>query len=108
MMEASPFIHRQDYIEREREHRDEFDELWRVVREEVPKQIVTSEARIVERIDAMDTRINGRIKKHTGEIAQLNDRVWLSEVFIKLTRHPLIVSIVSIGLGALVTYVATH
>ena len=107
-MEASSFIHRDDYIEREREHRDEFDELWRVVREEVPKQIVSSEERIVERIDTMDTRINGRINKHTGEIEQLNDRVWLSEIFIRLSRHPLLVSSASVALGALATYIATH
>lgn len=58
---------------REREHREESDQLWKTIRDDLPAMIANavreSEARVVSRIDRMDTRINGRVKKVETDIA---------------------------------------
>lgn len=92
-----------EYGRREQEHREELDQLWKVVRDEIPEQILESEDRIVDRINEMDTRINGRIRRNTNDINLLKDRIWLSDVFIRLSKHPIAVSAVSTLFGIVLT-----
>lgn len=67
-MNSTP-ITRGEYDKRETEHRAEFDQIWKAIREEIPQLIHDSEGRIIERIDKAEAQ---QTKEHAGVTTRLD------------------------------------
>lgn len=70
-MNSTP-ITRGEYDQREREHRSEFDQIWKAIREEIPELVHASEARIIERIDKAEKQ---QTEEHAGVTARLDTAI---------------------------------
>lgn len=71
-----------------------------------------SEGRIVDRVDQMDTRINGRIRRQNKRIVGLEEwrrsHTWLTRVAQRAAKHPMIVSLTGTAIGSFLTYLLTQ
>lgn len=85
------------------------------VKDELLAALADSEKRSIERIDKMDTRINGRLKRGEDERTVLSKRMdaveaWMrskeivSEFFVNKTKNPLVIFLLGIAITLGGTY----
>ncbi len=80
--------------------------------ERTGKAIKRSEERGIDRVDKLDKRINGRIKKLDGRVDALDawriSHTYITRLFARASKHPMVVTVAGTLLGAGLTYLATH